>query len=730
MSPNTLSDFWFALEQVAQPLWFWIVQGAVFTTATALLIIVFKLIFKNRISAKWHFLVWAILLIRLVFPVLPSTPLSVFNFAKMDEQSVTSSSVVNIVSQEGYYRQSDEPRYSLTFGENAVPDNKADDDGGVYYNTNVHAFRFGEFFAVIWATGALLLSVYFIIVLIIYRRGLKKKRRECDEKTLSVFNSCKEKLGIKRTIRLYFADTTPVLTGIFRPSIHIPDSYSVYELEAVLIHELCHLKHLDVLWSGIAAAVLCLNWYNPVIWVSFFMFKRDIELYCDERTLKFTGNKQSYAKLLLKTATKNRYVLGTSSLQSGKSDVKRRIKFLAKYKKITALAVIAVILAAAISVICLTNATEKQSGASSEHNYKYEVIRNRVVKYDGEKEVWSTVFFEDSETTPEQHGAELVSLNTSGNDKVKLFFGGAYSSSYRVDEQDQDIGFITAVNAENGNVLFSKEFSEFAHNENKDEDTFYRGFVSAAAVRKDGNIDAFIVQMTHTEGFEPGYETTLVTLNQKGETIRQSKFNTGEIRYFDSVCETDDGYAVCGYDKKHNPDYIIAKADNNSVYLQIQINSHEEYPNNNYRTWIYNDPQIWSIGEKVYLTVTREDALLLGKYAAYDPNNENDYANVLQDEKDGNFAVLYTVDFENNKAIPFEIGESLSGNDLFTDEKGNLLYKVIKITAKSAQFMQFYGEPIENAEYWIYVFDRDGNPVENFSTKIPAKTDLPLEVLG
>lgn len=359
MSPNTLSDFWFALEQVAQPLWFWIVQGAVFSTATALLIIIFKLIFKNRISAKWHFLVWAILLIRLVFPVLPSAPFSVFNFAKMDEQSVTSSSVVNIVSQEGYYRQSDEPRYSVTFGENAVPDNNKPDSDGVYYNTNVHAFRFGEFFAMIWAAGALVLSVYFIIVLVIYRRGLKKKRRECDEKTLSVFNSCRERLGIKRTVRLYFADATPVLTGLFRPSIYIPDSYSEHELEAVLIHELCHLKHLDVLWSGMAAAVLCLNWYNPVIWVSFFMFKRDIELYCDERTLKFTGNRQSYAMLLLKTATKNRYVLGTSSLQSGKSDVKRRIKFLAKYKKITAVAVIAVILAAAISVICLTNAMDK-----------------------------------------------------------------------------------------------------------------------------------------------------------------------------------------------------------------------------------------------------------------------------------------------------------------------------------------------------------------------------------
>ncbi len=362
MSPNTLSDFWFALEQVAQPLWFWIVQGAVFTTATALLIIIFKLIFKNRISAKWRFLVWAILLIRLVFPVLPSAPFSVFNFAKMDEQSVTSSSVVNIVSQEGYYRQRDEPRYSLTFGENAVPDNNKPDSDGVYYSTNVHAFRFGEFFTVIWAAGALLLSVYFIIVLIIYRRGLKKKRRECDEETLSVFNSCREKLGIKRGVRLYFADTTPVLTGLFRPSIYIPDSYSEHELEAVLIHELCHLKHLDVLWSGIAAAVLCLNWYNPVIWVSFFIFKRDIELYCDERTLKFTGNKQSYAKLLLKTAAKNRYVLGTSSLQSGKSDVKRRIKFLAKFKKPKVfIIVIALVLIAAITAGCLTNANSESA---------------------------------------------------------------------------------------------------------------------------------------------------------------------------------------------------------------------------------------------------------------------------------------------------------------------------------------------------------------------------------
>ena len=105
--------------------------------------------------------------------------------------------------------------------------------------------------------------------------------------------------------------------------------------------------------------MLCANWFNPIIWLCFFMFKRDLELYCDERTLKYTGDRKSYARLLLDTATRGKYVFGTTSLNSGKSDVKRRIRFLAKFRKPKLLiAVLAVVLAAIIGALCLTNAAK------------------------------------------------------------------------------------------------------------------------------------------------------------------------------------------------------------------------------------------------------------------------------------------------------------------------------------------------------------------------------------
>lgn len=337
-----------------------LINTAIYASVTAVFIIIFKLIFKNRLKARWHFLIWAILLIRLVIPVLPSSPVSVFNAVKVEESVIEQSSyqaeIITPEPEEEYYINTE----SNFFKSKSVL--QSSDDSQDY----VSILNVDRIVILSWLGGAVILIVYFAIVFALYNRRLKKRRTQCDEKTLSALSSCKEKLGIKRNVRLYFADTTPVLIGLFKPAIYIPDSYGDTELEAVITHELCHLKHLDILWSGIAALVLCLNWYNPVIWLSFFMFKRDLELYCDERTLKYTQNKQGYALLLLKTAAKKQFVLGTTSLQSGKSDVKRRIRYLANFKKPTVLIIIAAVLAAAIiTTVCLTNAAKTTSGQNT-----------------------------------------------------------------------------------------------------------------------------------------------------------------------------------------------------------------------------------------------------------------------------------------------------------------------------------------------------------------------------
>lgn len=353
---NWLLELMYATASPFYTLHAFFIQTTLYASVTALFIILFKLLFKNRLKARWHFLIWVVLLVRLVVPVLPSSPVSVFNTVKVDEEIRQSS--YQSYTESNFDEEIGDDTYSVALGLQKMVE--ADNSKGDFQSETLSGYtiRIDAIVTYIWTGGVFLLLGYFTVILIIHRKRLKKSRRSCDADTDSILEKCKEKLNIKRNVSLYYADTTPVLIGLFKPAIYVPDTLSQSELEATLLHELNHMKHLDILWSWVAAVVLCLNWFNPIIWFSFFLFKRDLEVYCDERTLRYTENKQSYAMLLLKTATahKERFVLGTTSLQSGKADVKRRIKFMAKYKKPTvALAVVAVVLAGVLATVCLTN---------------------------------------------------------------------------------------------------------------------------------------------------------------------------------------------------------------------------------------------------------------------------------------------------------------------------------------------------------------------------------------
>ncbi|MCH5299090.1 MAG: hypothetical protein J1E96_04930 [Ruminococcus sp.] len=341
-----------------------LIQITIYLSVTALLIILFKSIFKNKLSAKWHVLIWAILLVRFVVPVLPSSEASIFNATKIDEQAIIESSYRNVVInfEENDIEESDiEQDYVDDDGERidiAALQKKLEEEGSYSYSRLGYTFRIDAVIVLVWGSVAMLLLGYFVIVLSVYNRKLKMNRKDVDDATLEILSQCKERLRIKRDVKVYFAETTPMLIGLFRPTIYIPEGNSESETRDTLLHELSHMKNLDVLWSMFATFLLCLNWFNPIMWVSFFMFKRDIEVFCDERTLRYADDKQSYARLLLKTATvrKEKFVLGTTSLQSGKADVKRRIKYMAKFRKpAVATVVVAGVLISILSACCLTN---------------------------------------------------------------------------------------------------------------------------------------------------------------------------------------------------------------------------------------------------------------------------------------------------------------------------------------------------------------------------------------
>ena len=436
MKNQLLVDWLLGLAHKLSPTYItysWLIHTTIYVTITALFIILFKQIFKNRLRAKWHFLIWAVLLIRFIVPVLPASPVSVFNTVKVDENVIEQSSYQSIVTtpDNESVDPDDENQYTVAQGLQKMIEAEQNIGNHKSETTSGYTIQIDAIVTYVWLGGTIILLGYFITVLVIYRHRLKKSRRECGDLTL--LDKCKEQLDIKRMVRVYYADTTPMLIGLFKPSVYVPDGLSEAELEATLLHELNHMKHLDVLLSAIATFVLCLNWFNPIIWISFFMFKRDLEVYCDERTLIHTESKQSYAMLLLKTATtrKERFVLGTTSLQSGKADVKRRIRYMAKYKKLKAVGtVLAIVLVSTLLMGCLTNAgvfTKKTSTIENPANgCKMDIILDKSFAGDDYLTGDGTFFQFNTDKPIEEIANQIISDNLEigimyQDDKQALF---------------------------------------------------------------------------------------------------------------------------------------------------------------------------------------------------------------------------------------------------------------------------------------------------------------------
>ena len=90
-----------------------------------------------------------------------------------------------------------------------------------------------------------------------------------------------------------------------RPVIVLPQrEYSADELENILRHELAHLRRRDIIYKWFAAAVTALHWFNPLVWVAYILFCRDIELACDEKVVKGLDGaaRADYSQALLSCA--------------------------------------------------------------------------------------------------------------------------------------------------------------------------------------------------------------------------------------------------------------------------------------------------------------------------------------------------------------------------------------------------------------------------------------------
>ncbi len=190
-------------------------------------------------------------------------------------------------------------------------------------------------FEILWLVGVLLLALYFSIS---YFRSMRKFRMSIPDNTPYI----REWLNahqIVRPIEVRSSDliSSPLTYGILHPVILLPkklDRNDQVALKYVLTHEYVHIRRFDAITKILFAAVLCIHWFNPLVWVMYVLANRDIELSCDAWVIRMTGvkNRSSYALMLIKMEERRN---GMSALCNhfGKNAISERIEAIMKFKK-------------------------------------------------------------------------------------------------------------------------------------------------------------------------------------------------------------------------------------------------------------------------------------------------------------------------------------------------------------------------------------------------------------
>ncbi len=168
--------------------------------------------------------------------------------------------------------------------------------------------------------------------------------------------------------------SSPFVFGMLKPRIYLPFNIADSDRDYVIAHESAHLKRFDNITRPLWFFILCIHWFNPLVWLAYVCFCKDTELACDERAIKNFSNRElkEYSEALLKWSVTERFRI--SPVAFGEVGLKERIINIKKYKKPTVW--VSVFCAAAVIIITVCYMTNPagvplgaiESGGSIERN--------------------------------------------------------------------------------------------------------------------------------------------------------------------------------------------------------------------------------------------------------------------------------------------------------------------------------------------------------------------------
>ena len=272
------------------------------TGSIVIAVVLLARLLLRRAPKIYSYMLWAVVLFRLLCPISLSAGLSV-----LKPLPVTTSQGLSTVT----YRPV-EPVIPAS-GEIGQEDARPEPAETVKTETGAQAMTLA---AAVWLTVGGALAGCSLVQYIVLRRKLREAAPYRGEILLS------DKIR------------TPFVMGVLSPKIYLPWDTPQEERHFIIAHERQHIHRGDPLWKLLGYLALCVHWFNPLVWLAFFLGGKDMEMSCDEAVLNRLGEdiRADYSQALLRLATHKRLIAGMP-LAFGEGETKGRVRNMARWRR-------------------------------------------------------------------------------------------------------------------------------------------------------------------------------------------------------------------------------------------------------------------------------------------------------------------------------------------------------------------------------------------------------------
>lgn len=319
-------------------------------SALAILLLIFKPLIKNRMPKKIQYLLWIIIIMRLIIPF--SLPGNIahktIENVGLNANEVNLNNITNIDELE-------------TNGVLADTDYNSQHETSVNHNIDLYNVIwiqvFLKYLHVIWLTGAIILMIMNIMSYCKFINLLRENTEAAYGKDIEILNKVYKRSNI--LIERNRNVSTPMLVGILKPRIIIPNiEYSEEELTYIYCHEISHHRHHDILIKWIVMVVFSIHWFNPLMFIIKKELNRACELACDEDVIKSLSKseRQKYGNILIALAAQDtcHQKILQATLSEDKNNLKERLLAILKYKNGSKkILVISILLVVAVGLLAL-----------------------------------------------------------------------------------------------------------------------------------------------------------------------------------------------------------------------------------------------------------------------------------------------------------------------------------------------------------------------------------------